>query len=437
MTGVIPGAVLIVDDAPEEVRDLLTAFMDAGQPVLYLDRASKIKPTPGIRLVVLDLDLDGDKLVTDGDIEQGALVLSRLAAQGCRFCLVTIWSKQLSQDDSQTGQDFINDLRRAYRDQTGLTFPLEFFLTPLSKSAVTPQDLVERVTTWAQTSPHAGLVLEWERLVEQAKDQAASDVMDIQGGSLSCVIQTLKQEMNEAAGRELIALLNRVLLRSTTASDLTAIHQLIASVRPSNIDIDWYARFHYFQTYYVPDISEPLWTGDIVSLDEQDPLLKHAVVITPRCDLAQRKANTMIKVAYALQVEQTAEGPKQIFEVIYPDKQWHNASALSSSAIGFLEAVCGLSDGLPDRYYPLRFVKSDDQYKHFIVDLHNVRSLKLQEVESSWKAKRLCRVDVTQIDHLLQHYAGLSGRPGIPTIPREVRKADAQRLKSLATTNNA
>jgi hypothetical protein len=424
MDALIPGRILVVDDVYEDVADIVQRFREEGCGVIYREGPSDdIGELSNVRLVILDLDLKG--LGPGTDLEWPALVLQRLAEGGNAFYLVAVWSKHVRNEGIPDDRDWLVELKEAYAEQKGRPFP-DLFLRPFRKQPE-QAELLERIEQWIIEEPYAGLVFEWERLLNKARDHATSDILDLEGGSLSSLVKVLRKEVGEGANRELVQLFNKVLLRYMTTGDLAEISGLMNGLgEGGEINLDWYARFHRLQAYYRPDKAEPVWTGDIFETAENDYQRGYTVMITPQCDLAQRKVDR-IKIAYAMRVDDSSETQQQAFKTVRPGKSFHQDGELTNRAAQFLKGIAG-EGGLSGRFYILRFVHAGEMYFHLLVDLHDVHSVPLVEAEQDWKQKRICRLDSPYIEDMLQHYAALSARVGVPAIPPKVRREEAKRL---------
>ncbi len=428
MDAFIPGRILVVDDVYKDVADIVQSFREEGYGVIYREGPSDdIGELSNVRLVILDLDLKG--LGPGTDLEWPALVLKRLTEGGNAFYLVAVWSKHVRNGGIPDDQDWLAELKDAYTEQTGRPFP-DLFLRPFRKQPE-QTELLERIKKWVEETPHAGLVFEWERLLNKARDHATSKILDLEGGSLASLVKVLRDEVRESADRELVRLFNRVLLRYMTTGDLAEISDLMDRLGKGDINPDWYARFHHFQTYYHPDETEPVWTGDIFEIGEDDHGKSYAIVITPRCDLAWDRVDKL-KLVYAMKVGYRAEVQQPAFEAIRPGRPFtrDDGKGRSGEAKNFLNAVAGLKGArLKDRFYVLRFVRAGEAGFHLVADLHNVCSIPLGEVEEGWRQKRICRLDSPYIEDLMHRYAALSERVGVPAIPEEVCRAEAKRLR--------
>lgn len=428
MDAFIPGRILVVDDVYKDVEDIVRRFREEGYGVIYREGPSDdIRELSNVRLVILDLDLGGPGPGTD--LEWPALVLTRLAEGGNPFYLVAVWSKHVKNREIPDDRDWLVELKEAYAEQTGRPFP-KLFLRPFRKQPK-QADLLERIKEWVIEVPQAGLVFEWEKLLNKARDYTTSKILDLEGGSLASLVKVLRDEVKESADRELIRLFNKVLLRYMATGELAEISELMDRLGKGDVNLDWYARFHHFQTYYHPDETEPVWTGDIFEIGEDDHGKSYAIVLTPRCDLAWDRVDKL-KLVYAMKVGYRAAVQQPAFEAIRPGPPFtrDDGKGRSGKAKNFLNAVAGLKGArLKDRFYVLRFVLAGEAGFHLVADLYNVCSIPLGEVEERWKQKRICRLDSPYIEDMLQRYAALSARVGVPAIPEKVREAEAKRLR--------
>lgn len=415
----IPGQILVVDDKREEVEDLIQTFMRAGQGVIYIRGVQDITPErlTGVRLVVLDLDLNETGQVEEEDYELAALVLRRLALNGHGFYLIAVWSQHVGEPS------ILERLQGAYREQTGHLIP-GLFLEPFDKNHIDQEEVAGKIAEWIERQPSAGLVFEWERLLNRARDYATSDILDLEGGSLASLVKVLRKEIGEGANRELVQLFNKVLLRYMTTGDLVEIRELMDRLgKDGGVDLNWYVKFHQFQAYYSLDDTESIWTGDIWSTSEEDQEKQFAILITPACDLAQSKAR-YLKVAYAVLLEPWSTAKNKF--------RMGKGKAVAALTHTNPEPETGeegpIIPDLPQNIYPLPFFPTNDTFSWLLVDLSQVEAVRSDHFTArGWK--RICRLDSPYIEDLMHRYAALSERVGMPTIPEEIREAEARRLR--------
>jgi hypothetical protein len=423
MDALIPGRILVVDDVYKDVAGIVQKFREEGYGVIYREGPSDdIGELSNVRLVILDLDLKG--LGPGTDLEWPALALQRLTESGNAFFLVAVWSKHVTNEGIPDDRDWLVELREAYAEQTGRPFP-DLFLRPFRKQPE-QTELLKRIEQWIMEVPHAGLVFEWERLLNRARDYATSGILDLEGGSLASLVNVLRKEVGESANRELVQLFNKVLLRYMTAGNLAEIRELMDRLsKDGDGDLKWYVKFHQFQAYYSLDDTEPVWTGDIWSTSEDDPEKQFAILITPACDLAQSKAR-YLKVAYAVLLEPWSRA-KNKFRM---GKGKAVAALTRTNPEPETEEEGQIIPDLPQNIYSLPFFPTNDTFSWLLVDLSLVEAVRSDHFAArGWK--RICRLDSPYIEDLMHHYAALSERVGVPTIPEKIREAEAKRLRDV------
>ncbi|MCL0076987.1 hypothetical protein M1O12_03065 [Dehalococcoidia bacterium] len=434
----LPGKILVVDNTPEDVRDIIRAFREAGMGVVYRQSAPAAEELPSnIRVVILDLDLDGCGSVTPEDLDQAVLVLKRVESR-TRFYLVALWSRYITETE-----DWVERVRDKYREGTGREF-LAYFLKPFGKTLIKQRTLVRGIQNWIGENPQAGLVFQWEGTIEDSRDSAVSDVVSV--GGIDVIVRTISQELGvEATPRELLNLLNKILVKhASVAARVKAFSSTVKatlSTAPAPLaPYEWYTRFHYLQAYFDVRETEPLWTGDI--LRRKTPTNRageFAIVITPSCDLAQKRP-TGIKVAYGTQFGQIPryaaddESAAEIVKLFGKTKDGKYKR--------YKDVTQSLAKGtdLPERFHVLYFLRtSPDAGDHFhlLFDFSRIDSLRCRRdgsgnfrVPRGWQ--RLCRLDSPYIDDLLQKYSTFSSRVGAPSIPEAIRKETVSRIRTTS-----
>jgi hypothetical protein len=430
----IPGNILVVDNNYADVADVIESCEKAGMPVIYLQSPPRPETCPSnVRLVVLDLDLDGCGNVSDQDVEQAVLVLQRVALKAGYF-LVVLWSIHI--DDKSI--DWAKNIREKYIEQTGGDLRGDF-LKAFGKKQVTKDILIEKIQEWIDGNPQFGTVFGWERIVEEAMDETVSDVSNT--GGISTILRALEKEVGKnSLPRELVNLFTRILLRHSSTEEKIArltvlIERVLHKREPLQTDIlEWYSGLHYFQAYFTVDKREPLWTGDILKKSDSD---EFRIVITPACDFAQKKCET-VKLVHGIAVNALSgydrDDPATVPEVARwigkdkQDKYWKKEDI--SKSLFFK------GQQLPKRLYPLHFLKKsqkDNKYFHLIFDFSRVSSVKAEiyrngniKIPKGWE--RICRLDSPYCQNFLQSYTSFAARIGVPEIPDDVSKKEINKI---------
>ena len=203
---------------------------------------------------------------------------------------------------------------------------------------------------------------------------------------------------------------------------------------------EWYARFHHLQTYFPVHESEPLWTGDILKRTSSGgPLEEFAIVITPACDLAQKRP-TGIKVAYGIQFDRIPEYAADDENVPAIAKLFGKTIKGKYKKRGVIIKSLATGSDLPERFKVLYFLKTSPDagnYFHALFDFSRIDSLPCERhgsgnfgVPQGWQ--RLCRLDSPYIEDLLQKYSTFSSRVGTPSIPETIKGEMERKIKTTS-----
>ncbi|TET77018.1 MAG: hypothetical protein E3J41_08095 [Candidatus Cloacimonadota bacterium] len=424
----VPGRIVVIDNVEEDVKDIIKSFWDSGESVIFFRSIpDEDKIPPNVRLLILDIALSGEEFREDEDIPQLALILKHIVSK-TKLCLIVLWSRHIY----GTGESFIDQIKEDYRIQTDKDIPSTIFFIQFGKTDVDQSWLAEKIRKWIDETPNAGIVFEWEKLIDNARDEAVSDIVSV--GEIQVLLKSLEKEAGrDPLPRKLVSLFNRILQRhATTDAKIIQLKPLTEKILEQSLEhpdsLKWYRNLHYLIAYYKIAESEPLWTGDIFRTSSADLEKEYAIVITPACDFAQKKVG-QFKVVYGLKFKVIPDYAQHGEEDIPPvvkkigkkekEKRYKNRKKISCMLIS--------GSGLPQKFYILHFLKESKdtgEYFHLLFDFQYVDSFEIKPTD--WE--RICRVDSPWIDDILQKYASLSARIGVPEIPEDVRKAEMEKL---------
>lgn len=426
----IPGKILVIENDWDDVKETIESLWGAGEAIVYLSDIPEEEKCPSnVRLVILDLVLDGSGDLQNAHYEMAAQALRRIE-QKTGFFLVAVFSVHVTGDNRD---EVIGKIRGAYREQTGAKNLPEGVIAAFGKGEIGREKLQQMIERWIKTNPEAGVVFEWEKATEKGRDQTASQLMDV--GGIRTVLKALEKECGKASvPGEAFTLFNRLLLRNSLfALDRKKISPLldniVSSRQPSSTTVlEWYPKIRYLQAYNCVGAKENFWTGDIFKTGLSDTGKQYAVIVTPACDFAQKEVDqTGVKVVYGIRVDPLpdyADTDGNVHPVVRKlgctkERKWKKRNDVIGSIIK--------GSGLPHSCYVLHFIKDSanaSDYFHILLDFTNVTS---RRIPRSWQ--RICRVDAPYVDDLIQKYASFSARIGRPDIPGDVVEQEKQRLK--------
>ena len=423
-----PGKILFFDDREEDVKNHIQEFRDQGYGVKYFSELPSEDEIPSsVRLVVTDLDLDACGEVTDEDLELLTECLIRIEKKSS-FYLISIFSGVQDRDFEEN----IVRVKEKYLERTGNPLKAEFLKT-LKKSEYNTK-LKETLEEWIMDNSHSGVIIEWEKIIEKAKDACVSSIVN--AGEIRHILLSMKGETSEIAlTRETLQLFNRILLRysclqKNNGNFETCVQKVASDTAPLPEGLTWYSNIHFLNNYYYVEDEEPS-PGDIYCTNEDDKLKKYVIIITPICDIAQKKAERL-KVIYGWPIEKISEynieEPDSIPEIVKLCGKNSKGKYVSRSE--FIKKITTDFQNLSERFFLMHFVrlnKDDTDYSHIVFDFQNNGSV--GTFPSWWD--HICRVDSPQFDHLIQKYVVYSSRLGVNAIPEKILESEKSRLSSI------
>jgi len=413
--------ILLVDDKfDDDVQKAVTKLVEKQMPVQYWNGQDDFPDTiHNVRVIVLDLDLAGlgHHPSSISEYYPAARVLTKIPGP---FAVV-ILAREFDEDDP-------SNLEKAYRELYNGQVPGFVADKGLSKGDVMedPERLTSLVRAVVDEKKILDLLLLWEDSFDGAKDIAMKGLAKVEiENTILALVQSICQEVTgiEAAARELVDLMMRLVSRNVSQGksfvrfqDL--IRELNRASRPASQDPQLLNRL----TFYNPEQNENLWTGDVYRIEEVQKFYRYAIALTPHCDLAQKKATSVLLcLAFPLKEDYLTDSEYPPYKIDHTVLR--KASALASdSSKDSDQKTRELRDFVKERYFNyktdlgLRF----HRIKHFhdqgesigiCFDFNNVKSVPIEGIRAS---DRVCRLDSPFIEDMLQKYGAQSFRIGTP-----------------------
>ena len=401
----IPGRIIIVDDDKEDVEDLIDSLTERGENVYY---------TPGLlendeclfntRLLIIDYYLLGD---IEQSLEVIVSILNKINNR-TSFFLVVIWSHYVTVESSER---IMKEIKNRYKDKYNGKETSAIFLSAFKKEEVEYENLIKKIDDFINKNAEIGLLYEYEKVVECARDKTVSDIVDV--GDISIILKTLKSEVGEESlNRYLINIYNNIFKRYIEPTETldSCVKKILESIK--DVTYEQYGFLHNLQSYYYVSDNEQIWTGDILEELEKS---KYFIVLTPECDFAQKKVN-YIHVIEANKINHEELKNKEKL------KEIKDLYGLKINTNKVIDAIF-MSKSLPSRYATLCYLKNKgkEEFFHLILDFQKSKHIDYKYHISDYKQyKRICRIDNPLINNIQQKYSALCSRIGIMAIPEEV-----------------
>jgi hypothetical protein len=421
---IVPGRVLVIDDVPEQVNEVVDFLRHKGESVTFTTSMPDDAVLKNVRLLIIDLYLVGND--KEASYEAVASILEKISEK-TEFFIIAIWTKFAG--TPAENQQIIKELKEIFNERTNTDLKA-IFLEPFGKLSITQMELVGRLENTIASNPICGLLLEIERSVENARDRAVSDL--VATASVSAILKTLKEEIGDVAlSRQMVGLFLKVLSRHCKSTETMSdcIENLLTE-SPS-IDVNKYGDIHNLQSYCNVSVEELSWTGDV--LERKDGKDEYGVIVSPACDFAQRKKRPLdyMKIIPAVRINHS-----DLFACGDNPELLNRINAKLKAKFSSEECTRAVLTGrsIKKRLFILRYLKDyqEDTFFHLVLDFQGVFNIHFKETgmllkEEGWR--RVCRVDTPIIDDLLQQYAAYSSRIGIPSIPRDIVEGIIGKIK--------
>ncbi|NQS90391.1 hypothetical protein HQ584_11445 [Patescibacteria group bacterium] len=335
-------------------------------------------------------------------------------------------------------ENVIDRLKKEYREQTNRDLNVNL-LEPFSKTEILGGDIFKKINDWIDGNHYAGVIMEWEKILENARDDAVSGIMN--SGGIDVILRHAEEKVGKkSVPRYVISMLDDLLHMQILSANKQSITKHIDKILGEDIGngeniTEWYANIHNLLCYhYGFSKGEACWTGDVFLTGRQDLMEKYAILITPRCDLVLEKSKK--KAMYCCGYQLTDTHISQILDTALSCPEPFNTLSKKLPKLDRLRGRTGehakkelkgllkLGKNLPLRFYILHYFKeSKDKigYMNILADMSHIESF--DDIPRKWK--RICRLNSPRIDDLIQKYSSFSSRVGVPDIPENVKKTES------------
>jgi CheY-like chemotaxis protein len=385
--GVPLRSVLVIDDRPEEVKELVDLLKAGGVTVLEVTEEEKarslLETRPELDLVILDWYLASQTPA------EALLILKTMSDH--LFAPVVIWTKHSSEVEA-----------------TDLPIPKSIVLTRDKLVVRTAERLVDEIRKWLSEHRPIKIGLFWSLGVQEDLNRALWDIQTLSGGDLSWIIDSYRRApigaespppTPQESARELVLLFLKSLRRNQLRNQ-TMVERISTEVRAMPRPSDGeptgagYEKLQEFELYVAPQLRPPIWTGDIVRVEG----VGYGIIISPACDIAQGKLQHV-----------------QLLKL----RPWGEAEGLESIK-GNEARVVGNAH---PRYHFLPYILGS---KNLVCCFEEASSLPLKtflERRDKGEIEFVSTLDSPYVDNLIQRYTAFLGRLGIPDLARSARDA--------------
>lgn len=409
----IPGKILIVDDTPEDVKELLKEFTELGEHALYSGLIVNPEYYKNIRLLIMDYWIhDTDE---KNSLETIATIVEE-AFKESKIFMVVIWSVKTTDSNFEEYTDKVKSVVKK-RLQTE-DAPI-IILDVLSKNDLDAKKLIEKISQEIPNHPELQFLYEIEKIVDQAKDSVTNKIYDL--GSWSTLVKNLKKEYDQKSieNQILCVYLNFLKNNLFASTEFTQCLETLLKKEENPFNINDFARLYSAQNYFEVDDDSQIGNGDVL-YDKESKV--YCLVTTPECDIAQNKY-TALKLIESERIEQEHLMDKASLQQMAKKYNLVNEGKFFGPT-GTLKAVL-FNQGMSGNYCTIPFLKDQkSNFYHLIFDFHKVKNIKkIRSLSELPNYQRVCRLNTPLMNDFVRKYASHCLRFGIMSLPRDEIKA--------------
>lgn len=374
--------VLIIENNTDEIKNLERDLGKRGMSVILAEDSTKakeiIKNRPELSIIILDWYLNEE------DSMESEIILTEL--KDYVFAPVIIYTKQ----GTIGPYTFITDRG------------LERIVTVMDKGKVTVEAIFDEMEGWIKGNPELRIFLKWAYEVKKTLNPVLWKVYEMEAGGLRALLGIMKCEVSDAsyipAEYDLSTLFLKVLTRNLNYKTefFSSLSEEIKKLQEEDsveLDREKAKRFHGYERYIQPPVSQPIWTGDLIKKSEEE----YFVVVTPACDLFNpgKIDNVLLLSAVPFSKYRAEKSPnKDTLGTILSNKK---------DSTHYLPYIEKCPDGLLCLFEQITSMKIED----------------IQEDIGSGNLERIATIDSPFIENLLQRMNAYLMRLGVRELEKE------------------
>jgi len=413
--GYFPGNIMVIDDKfdlvyhgePEDPSDRVQykSLIDVknfaennGIPLISItetDDTTELQKTinhyNNVRLLVLDLDLNNDGIVSETDDYLTVRLIIRTAVKKYGYFILMINSAHLN-EWKNIAKDIREDINSNLFDHLTYTF-----------NKASDENAYDSLKT-IESNYSSEMIYHFEASLNEARDKAFNQYFDFETNSWEKIYLTLKHETGLMAHNEISNILLSTVKHFLINSKYKEPEEDENPAEDPKIKQLVFETINYTRNNNRQLEEQPIWTGNLYATNISEEGRKFALVITPECDIAQGK-NLFYKVVYGFEINEQTLPEK------YDDKDgepfplfFQRAKRMTKNKLE--KEYVNINKALNQYLYLLKYISS----KWIFIDFRDVRSHENVDLE---KWKLLLRINEPLITDILDKYSNLHNRKGL------------------------
>ncbi|ODS36916.1 hypothetical protein BEH94_05880 [Candidatus Altiarchaeales archaeon WOR_SM1_SCG] len=280
------------------LKRLVDFFETEGIPVMKISDTQNlqfiteyIQKLRNIRLLILDLDLNGDGNVDLDDEELIRKILEiSVKEYGYFFLLINSAHKEKWEEIKE---NIHNDIH------------VKKVIENLSHVFSKEDDLWDTLEKIMEEKFSLNLIYKFEQNLNKARDSAFREFIDFDTDTWNNLIHLMSKESGEIVHSNITNIMLVLLKQHMLSVKYNPPNNCSNQSRDKDIIKNLYKSLNYVLNENEILDNDPIWTGNLYKTNYTDIGKKLALVITPECDIAQKNNIEQYKVLYGFEINDT------------------------------------------------------------------------------------------------------------------------------------
>lgn len=277
-----------------KIKSLVNYFEQKGIPLIkihdnHLSKITKkIDKTYNVRLLILDLDLNGDGEVLEDDQELVNRIIKHALDRYGYFLLLIFSNHAEKWEDIKTTFD-PGSKERIFIDNISSTVP--------KTNNQILNTLEEKLSSYYSLN----LISKFESNLNIARDMAFREFIEFDTNTWGRFTSILKKETDEICHHTITNIFMSILKQNMIDIEYPNQNTPSDSVNKETL-IKLYKNINYISNKSKALHKQPAWTGNLYFIPKNKKEKEFALLITPECDIAQNKNLDLYQIAYGFEI---------------------------------------------------------------------------------------------------------------------------------------
>lgn len=278
------------------LKNLVSYFEKNGIPLIKIYDTDldiikkKIEKTNNVRLLILDLDLNGDGEVLEDDLELVNKIVN-YAIDKYSYFFILIFSNQSERWE---------DVKNTFGTESKERIFIEKMSSPVAKTGDNlPAVIEEKISSCYSLN----LISTFERNLNIARDKAFREFIEFDTNTWENLLLLMKDQTGDICHFNITNIFMSILKQNMLGIKYNDDVQNTVRTDDNNTLYRIYRDTNFIYNKDNLLSSQPIWTGNFYYTSCPSDGKKFALVITPECDIAQKKNMDVFHILYGFEID--------------------------------------------------------------------------------------------------------------------------------------